>query len=286
MNNNNNQNFSIPILILAICAVSTAAPLAKIATDVHPIAIGFWRTFLVGLVLIVTTKPYQWKISKKNWLLVAAAGILLALHFWSWFASLRYTSALRSTTLVCLNPVWAGIMEQFILRNSPPKKFWAGVLVALVGVALMTSGDLSEGAITGDLLALLGGLLGAAYLIVGRVARQDMKINVYGGLICLFCALVLGLISYPLPAPLYGYTTISVVALLAMAIGPQLTGHIGLNYCVRYISAASISLALLLEPVGAAILAAIFLEEYPSQIEIFGSSLILVGVGIGSIKRR
>jgi len=285
MNSKDHHNYSIPVLIAAICAVSTAAPLAKFANDVHPIAIGFWRTLLVGFVLLLSIKPHQLKISLKNGSLAICAGILLAFHFWTWFASLQYTSVLRSTTLVCLNPVWAGIMEGILLQNKPSRQFWIGVTIAIMGVGLMTSGDLSDGALIGDALALLGGFLGAAYLIVGRVVRQDMAINAYGAFICLVCAASMSLLSIPMDVSLAGDSVQATwLILLAMAIGPQLTGHIGLNYCVRYLSAANISLALLLEPVGAAILAIIFLNELPSGMEILGSILILIGVGVGARK--
>jgi drug/metabolite transporter (DMT)-like permease len=281
MNNKVEHNYAIPVLVAAVCAVSTAAPLAKFAGNVHPIAIGFWRTLIVGCVLAISV-PRKISISKKNWILALFAGLLLALHFWAWFASLRYTSALRSTTLVCLNPIWAGVLEGVFLKNKPSKYFWGGVLIAVGGVVVMTSGDLSEGALLGDSLALLGGIFGAIYLIVGRVVRQDLDINTYGTMICLTCAGVLFLFSLPMEIPMTGYGYASWVALVAMAIGPQFTGHIGLNYCVRYISAASISLTLLLEPVGAAVLALLFLNEVPTSIEIVGAVLILIGVGFGS----
>ena len=89
------------ILFIAVIAVSSAAPLAKFAETADAIAIGFWRTVSIGLILATTLKANQLNISKRDLRFGCLAGLLLALHFWTWFESLTYISVLRSTTLVC-----------------------------------------------------------------------------------------------------------------------------------------------------------------------------------------
>ena len=71
-----------------------------------------------------------------------------------------------------------------------------------------------------------------------------------------------------------------------MALGPQLTGHIGLNFAVRYIPASAISMFLLLEPVGAAAIAALFLGEIPTGMEVAGSLVIISGIAVGAGKKE
>ena len=63
-----------------------------------------------------------------------------------------------------------------------------------------------------------------------------------------------------------------------MALGPQLCGHIGMNYALGYISATLVSVLLLFEPVGAGILAIPMLGEIPTQKEMIGSVVILLGL--------
>jgi drug/metabolite transporter (DMT)-like permease len=273
-----------PVLAAAVIAVSTAAPLAKYASDVHPMAIGFWRTLAVGLLLAATLRKGQLRLTGKDWFMALLAGALLAAHFWAWFASLRHTTALRSTVLVCLTPIWAGILEGLLLRQLPGRRYWTGVAVSLAGVWTMGGGSLAGGSVTGDLLALLGGILGAGYFVLGRSVRQRVGIGPYGTAICLGCALWLGLGILAMDIPLGGYRPGSVLALCAMAVGPQLTGHIGLNYAVRYISASSIAMFLLLEPVGAAAIAALFLGEIPTGIEVAGAFVIISGIAVGAGK--
>lgn len=274
------------VLTLSIIAVSTAAPLAKFAQDVHPIVIGFWRALLIGVILggLSLLKPPRLRRSDLFWTMMA--GAFLALHFWTWFASLRYTSVLRSTVLVCLNPIWTGILEQLILKQKQDKNYWIGVSIAILGLGVMNWGGELEGQYLGDCLAIAGGLLGSCYMITGRQLRQRIEIVPYGAIICLSCAAFLFVAGLSSNVSWTGFQTSSWVALIAMAIGPQLFGHIGINYSLKNVAAASIAILLLLEPAGAALISAIFLEEIPTTIEVVGALVILIGVGYGSWKSK
>jgi drug/metabolite transporter (DMT)-like permease len=142
-----------------------------------------------------------------------------------------------------------------------------------------TAGDSS---LLGDLLALAGGGLAAAYLTIGREVRQRAGIGPYGAAICGACALWLlaagGLKGVPLVPP----SAAAWGVLLAMALGPQLLGHVGFNYAVRYVPAAVVGAVVLLEPVGATVLATFILDEWPSATEVAGAVGIVLGVGIAT----
>ena len=274
------------VLCAAIVAVSTAAPLAKFAADVHPIAIGFWRTLIVGLLLALLSISSPPQLKKSDILWSALAGAFLALHFWSWFASLRETSVLRSTVLVCLNPIWTGLLELSLFKHRQDRRYWMGVAVAILGLIIMNGQSDLTGQIKGDALALIGGFLGSCYMISGRRLRQHMDIVPYGAIVCLSCALILGLIGQFNHVEWTGYALLSWAALGFMAIGPQFFGHIGINYALKSVTAASIALLLLLEPVGAALISTVLLNEWPTAFEIMGSAVILAGVGIGAIQTK
>jgi len=264
----------IPVLVVALTAVSAAAVLVRLAPDVHPIAAALWRTLAVGLLLA----PGIRRVPRRDGLLILLAGACLAAHFWAWFASLHLTSVVRSTVLVCLNPIWAGLLE-WRLGERPERHFWIGVGVAVIGVAVMSGVD-GGGGLVGDGLALLGGVLGAVYLVVGRGVRQRVSIRTYGPLLCLAAAGWLALAAAATGAPLWGFSPTEWGLLAAMALGPQLLGHIGLNYAVGYVPAAIVSALLLLEPVGAGLLAWVALGEAPGRYEALGGGIILVGIGV------
>ncbi|MCK6520065.1 DMT family transporter [Myxococcota bacterium] len=270
-----------PALIIAVLAISAAAVLARLAPEVHPVAMAFWRTAAVALLLA----PALRRPAPGDGPATLAAGVCLALHFWAWFASLQETSVLRSTVLVCLTPLWVGVAES-VARRAPPSPRWTlGVVTALVGVGVMAwgaPGPTSAASLRGDGLALLGGVLAAAYLLFGRAVRPRVGFLTYGAQVCLVCALTLAPLAAVLGAPLRGYGVTSWWALAAMALGPQLLGHVLLNFSVKYVSASVVAAMILLEPVGASALAALALGEAPTAGEALGGLVILLGVGLAT----
>jgi drug/metabolite transporter (DMT)-like permease len=273
------------VLAVAIAAVSSAAVLVRLGEGVHPIALALWRTGSVGLGLLAFSLGRREALPRGRdlaWTLTA--GALLALHFWLWFASLQLTTVLRSTLLVCLTPVWAGLMEWVFLRQRPAAGYWPGIGLALSGVGLMSLGapESARSSWTGDLLALVGGMLSAGYLVVGRSVRQRVAIGPYGAAVCLACGAWLAVAAAATGAPILGLSAVQWAVVAGLALGPQLVGHIGLNYAVRYLPAATVTAAILLEPVGAALLGVLVLREIPGPVEVLGALLALAGVGVAT----
>ncbi len=265
----------IAVLAVAIAAVSAAGVLVRLAPDAHPLALAFWRTAVVALVLA----PAARRLPARDLVWIGLAGALLAFHFWAWFASLRLTTVMRSTVFVCLTPVWAGLGEAVLLRAAPRPRYWIGVTVALLGVGgLAGTGGTADW--RGDLLAIGGGLLSAGYLLIGRSVRPRVDIATYGSAVCGAAALTLLGLGLALGVPFLGHPTATWLAIAGMALGPQLIGHIGFNYAVRYVPAAIVGAVILLEPVGATALAALVLGERPQLTDLLGGATILVGVGI------
>jgi drug/metabolite transporter (DMT)-like permease len=272
----------VPALAAAVLAISTAAVLVRLAGDSDPLVLALWRTLLAGTLLL----PLVRVPARRDVAVVALAGLFLALHFWTWFASLHHTSVLRSTILVCLSPMWVGLLEWALWRRAPSRRFFAGVAVALPGVSLLGGGTWAAGGtFTGDALALGGGVLSACYLVAGRIVRARMHVASYAGLVCLGAALWLAVAALAtgtsphLPRGAW-------LAAAGLALGPQLIGHGGLAYAVRYLPASVVSMAVLLEPVGAAVLAAAVLGEVPGPAGAAGACLVLAGVAVAASSGR
>ena len=281
------QSRIILVLMASIGAISTAAILVRLVPDMHPIGIAFWRTAAVAVVLAPTlvTAGAQRPRGPMLWWSIGA-GLCLAFHFWAWFASLQLTTVIRSTVLVCLTPIWAGLWSWTVFKEPPSLRFWAGIGVALLGVIWMTQGSTdadSAGSIEGDLLALAGGLLSGTYLTIGRGVRAQSGWGPYGAILCASCAGWLILLALLSGASLAVVGTHAVWVLAAMALGPQLIGHIGFAWLVRYVPATIIGAAILLEPVGATALGTVILDEWPSTDEVVGGIIILIGVLVATV---
>ncbi len=265
------------VLAVALVAISSAAVLVRAIDDASPVAIAFWRSLLVAVLLA----PAVRRVSPAEAARIALAGACLAAHFVSWFASLGHISVMRSTVLVCLGPLWAGLIEWGVLGRSPGRPFFLGLGVGLGGIALLT-GAPGAATLVGDLLALLGGVLGALYFVLGRSVRVRVGIGTYAALACAAAALSLLPVAWAWGEPLAGFHTRTWLLVLALALGPQLLGHNGLNYALRWYSAATVSAVTLLEPAGATALAAIFLGELPTPLAVLGAVISLAGVALAT----
>jgi drug/metabolite transporter (DMT)-like permease len=134
----------------------------------------------------------------------------------------------------------------------------------------------------GDLLALIGALAAAGYLLIGRRLRASVSALTYVFVVYGMAALVLVGIMFVAGQSPVGYPPVTYLWFILLALVPQLIGHSSYNWALGYLSAAYVSIALLGEPIGSTILAYILLDETPSGLKIFGAILILIGIYVAS----
>ncbi|MFC3210829.1 DMT family transporter [Planomicrobium okeanokoites] len=220
------------------------------------------------------------KLSKRDWFFTTIAGIFLAFHFILWFESLNYTSVASSTVLVTLQPLFAFAGTYFFFKEKLSVKTIVSALIAIGGSVLIAYGDfkISGQALFGDILALIACALITAYLLFGQDIRKRLSLVtytfvVYGvSTITLFFYIVLKGESFgPYPAQEWMWFVL-------LAIIPNLLGHTLFNWALKWVSTNVISIAILFEPVGAAILAYFILGEYLNASQIIGGTVVILGI--------
>ncbi|HYT05639.1 MAG TPA: DMT family transporter [Gemmatimonadales bacterium] len=282
------------VLIVAVLATTYAGPIVRFATA-PALAIAFWR---LALVLPVTGVLAVWERSREHTAvrpgapestapcsvlpLMTLAGLLLALHFWSWIASLRFTTVASSVVLVSLKPVFAWGLAALWLHEHPSRREAWGIVLAVLGASLIGLGDarLSLGALGGDALALLGAVTGAGYYVIGRGVRQTVGIWRYATSVYAVAAGALALLAVVRATPLVGFAQRDWAVFGAMATGPMLLGHTGMNYALKHFRATTVNVAALGEPVGASVIAWLVpaIHEVPGVTTVVGGVLVLVGI--------
>lgn len=272
------------LLGVAVLAVSTSAPLVR-GASAPSLAVAMWRTALalpvlgVALALSPRSRRQLRALGRTERRRSAAAGLLLALHFATWLPSLSFTSVASSTALVATQPVWAAVLAR-ARGEDVPRRAWTGIGLALAGVAVLSGVDLSIAprAMFGDVLAVIGGVLAAAYVTVGSDVRRTVTTSVYA-LVCYgVAAAVLVVVCLVGRQPLAGYTAATWWALAGLVVGPQLLGHTVLNRVLRTTSATMVSVAILFEVVGAALLAWLLFDEVPPPSAAPAGVLIALGL--------
>jgi drug/metabolite transporter (DMT)-like permease len=272
------------VLILAVLATTYAGPIVRLATA-PAIAIAFWRLALVLPVTVgLATRERQGREARAAFPLMALAGLLLALHFWTWIASLRFTTVASSVVLVSMKPIFTWGIAALWLGEHPGRAERWGIVVAVLGATLIGLGDarLSLGALGGDALALAGAVTGAAYYVIGRRVRRTVGVWSYASAVYAVAAVALGCVAGLRAAPLTGFGGRDWAVFGAMAAGPMLVGHTGMNYALRRFRATTVNVAALGEPVGAAIIAWLVpaIHEVPPRAAVIGGGLVLLGIAL------
>jgi drug/metabolite transporter (DMT)-like permease len=272
----------LALLVLAAAAVSTSAPLVRVAAA-PTLAIAFWRNAMalpvVGGVAAVVQRNSIRRLSRREVRLSVVAGAFLGLHFAAWVPSVSFTTVASSVALVSTMPVWSAVIDR--LRGDPvPARAWGGIALACGGVVVLTGVDvaLSGRALFGDLLALAGGVLAALYVHAGAAVRRTVPTSVYASICYAVAAAGLLVVCLVSGQRLVGYPASTWVALLAIMAGPQLLGHTVVNRVLATTGPTVVSVMILLEVIGATILAWVLFDEVPPPLAYPAAAMILAGV--------
>jgi drug/metabolite transporter (DMT)-like permease len=274
----------LPLLALGVLCASTAGPLIT-ATAAPALAVAFWRNGLGALVVwplallrcgreLVHTPP-------RHLCLAVFAGALLAAHFGTYTPSLRYTSVASAAALVCSQSVWAAVFAR-ALGERLAATGWAGIAVALAGVLVVTGVDVSlrAEALLGDVLALLGGLFGGAYMVSGGQVRRHLSTPMYTALCYGCCAVLLLVVCLVTGQQLWGYSARDWALIAALTLLAQLLGHSIFNFVLRSTSPTLVALATLFTVPLAAVIAALALGQTPPAAAVPALALLVSGVGL------
>nr|WP_205751831.1 DMT family transporter [Cryptosporangium phraense] len=279
------------MLGVAVAAVATSGPLIA-AIAAPALAIAFWRLGLAALVLAPITTVRLLRVpaerpGRRTLGACLAAGALLAGHFGTWIPSVTMTSVATSTALVCTQPIWAAIIAA-IGGQRFTRRFWFGVLLAVVGATAMTGADVtvSARALAGDALALVGAVLMAAYVTVGSKVRATTSTTTYTTFCYGVCAVLLLAVCLVAGVRLTGYPAEAWLQLAALTGGAQFLGHSLINRVLASLSATTVSVAILFEVPGAALLAWIFLGQTPPGLAWPGLALLLTGLVLVTVASR
>ncbi|HVY07295.1 MAG TPA: DMT family transporter [Burkholderiales bacterium] len=283
---------SLPFAVLGagVVIVSFAAILIRFAhaEGVASLAIASVRLSVAALILA----PFAWlragremlALQRRELLLCLLSGTLLAIHFWAWITSLEHTSVASSTALVTTNPLWVALASALFLRERPGRSAWIGVVLTLAGSAMIFVADAGRSSLPGNstmlgnALALMGAAAASGYLLAGRALRARVSLTAYLWLAYASAAVILVVAALSTGITFGSVPESAWIFMIALGIGPQLLGHTSFNWALRRLSATFVAVAILGEPVGAAILAWFFFGEGFSAPQFAGFALLLAGI--------
>ncbi len=258
-------------------------------------ACAFWRLGFSTLVLLFTSCISQSRLSfksfkpmSKEFIFIITSGLALATHFILWMESLFIIPVAVSVSVVVTYPLFNLIVDIALLHEKASYTQIAGMAVGLLGVLLFLNPSLSGiPNAYGVLLALGGALAATIYFTIGRILRAhgigltEYTIPVYGT-----ATLFLAIYSWIASIDLIHYNSRTFLFFAMLAIIPMLGGHTLMNYLLKYMKSSSVTSIALGEPVGASLLAYLFLGEGVGPRQALLIALILAGVFTSVMEKR
>ena len=271
------------VVAFGVAAISCAAVLIRLA-EAPALAIAAYRLGLASLVTapMALARDYQGlrSLTDSQLLWCLASALALAVHFAAWIASLEHTSVASSVVLVTTSPILIAAISHVVYQERLTASVTGGIALGVTGGVAVALGDWAAGddELFGDLLALVGAVAAGAYFLIGRRVRRSLSNVSYIALVYLGAALALMAAVGTTATPLAGFGTETYWILILIALVPQILGHSSLNWALGHLSATLVAVAVMAEPVGAALLAWLVLGEAPPPTSVAGGALVLAGV--------
>ncbi len=269
-------------VMIAVISVSFSAILIRWATA-PALAIAFWRLLFTTLLLMPFALFYKrdeirslgWKGIGKT----ALIGLVLATHFSLWIRSLELTTVASSVILVTAHPILVAGLSYYLWKEPVSKTNAFGIGIAIIGIIVLSWGDMGAGNLTGNVLALIAGICAGLYILAGRRMRRDVSLLSYAFLVYIFCAIFLAIMCLTTSTKFYPYPKEDFYLFITMAAIPGILGHTLYNWALKHVKASVVSVSLLAEPIGSTALAFLLLGETPGSIlVIIGGALTLLGI--------
>ena len=290
------QRFPYAVLATGVLAVSSASILIRYAQaqGMGELAIAAYRLLFAALLLmpfaVTAGVTALRRFSRADLVRIAAAGSCLAIHFAAWISSLAYTSVASSVALVTSHPLWVALFAYLVFRDRPGRLTLVGIGLTLVGAAIIMwsdqSGGIGPAPLVGNLLAIIGAVSIAVYILLARSMRLAIGTLGYVWIVYAIAAVLLVLGAAGGGRLFTGLSVVGLSFVLAMAVGPQLIGHTAINYAARHLQPTMVSVAILGEPVLSAAFAWVLFGESVAPLQMAGFALTLGGILLCALDNR
>lgn len=242
----------------------------------------FYR-MAIATVIILPFALYKGKLqleSYKTLLPIAVCGILFASDIAVWNISIQNSSATQATLLTNLSPIWVGVFSFVFLNYRPKISFWLGTFIALIGMMTFVGIDtiLDLKLDFAFFLGILSGFFYALYILASKKLLAKLEVITFIAYSMIFSTIFLFIINVSFREYFFGFSNGAWVSLLVQGIVCQLIAWLLISFATQQMRPTRVSLSLLSQAIFAMILAAIFVNEKITAIQMVGSGIILLGI--------
>ena len=270
---------SLSLIALVALAVSLGAIPLIVREDIpwqSLVAARVWLGALTLLALMAATN--QLRIPKSHRVEIGFAGVLLAIHWATFFWAIKNTTVAVALAVVFLGPVSAAVLAPRFLGEVVPRRIYWALGTSFVGVVFVVvrqSGEDSttEFALAGALIALVSAAAIALLMLVSKSAVDEVgALPVTTGEL-----MVAAVVLSPWLPGAVAETAANPLPLLTLGIVLTGLSFLIIWTAIRDHSVAMVSVLLHIEPASAVVLALVFLDEVPDGWQWIGIGLVLAG---------
>lgn len=278
------QTFSDLGMLLVALIWGTSTVVTKVAlTSLPPLTFQAVRFCIAFIVLGLIFFKQLLKVNKKELLIGIITGAAIFGTYSLQVVGLTYTSVTNAAFIASLGVVIIPLLESILKKTLPSRFVLISVCFCVIGLYLLTgwSGSFNFG----DFLCLLCALFYSIYTLI--IDRKGKNLNgISFSIVQLFTAAVLGVIiilftgGIDFKQVINSWASLAFVGIFstALVIPTQII-------CQKYTTPTRIGIIVLLEPVIAAILAFVFLNERVSLLGVFGCLFIITGLILAEWKK-
>lgn len=270
-------------LNFAVLLISTSGTLGRYIDLPVPLII-LLRAFLGGifLYLFCRWKNFSFNIKKKDRKVVLFSGILMGLHWITYFTSLKLSSVAIGMLSVFTYPAITTFLEPLILKSKFKKSNLLLGLMVLLGIYFLAP----EFSLDNDQFIAIGfGVFSALCYSIRNIYMKSKVTEYQGSILMVYQLIIVSVLLSPyfFICDMTGLQS-SLPAVLILALLTTATGHTLFIYSFRNFTISTASIISGIQPVYGIIIGMIVLGEYPALNTFFGGILMLGTVLIESIR--
>ncbi len=271
------------LALAAVFAFSTSPVLVLWAAPLTAYQVTFVRLAVATTIVVVLGRLSRQPLlpARSDWGRFVLFGLVTSVHFFSYIASLTFTTIAHSLAIVYTAPIFVTLFSSWFLKEPVPWRKWIGIIVAVAGIGVLAGFEprLDRRMLIGDGLALVSAITFGLYSVAGRSQRDRYGLFTYAGTVYGLAALW----AAPLAAlnlNLSGVTFRSVLAAFGAGLIPLGTGHTLYNAALRRTHATVVNLIATQEVTGGVLLGLLLVGQIPQVNEIVGIVITLLGIAM------
>jgi len=239
--------------------------------DLPPLTIVFYRSLFAALIFTPFLRRSDWRLSAP----IAVSALTYTAAISAFVSANKLTTAANAIVLQYSAPVFVFLFSRLVLGEKISRLNGLALAVSMVGVMMISLDSAGEPEMAGVLLAILSGVLFAAYMINLRHTQSagPVYLTWINNVAC--ALLLLWLVKSQLALSLNEILILAVMGAVQLGL-PYFLFSKGL----QTISLQEASLIALIEPVLNPLWVALVVGEIPSTATIAGGGMILVGLGV------